>query len=205
LNVGAEIPASRPSVQHREQPKTPLVWRLIIAYGAVGIGYIIPATYLPIMAREILDSPLLFGWSWPIFGAAAFVSTLMAARFQQRFSNQQVWVVCQIVMASGLLLPVLYPHITTIIAAGICVGGTFMIITMMGIKEVHRIAPPEDVMRHIAIMTASFATGQMIGPVFASSVYSVTQSFAVSLITTSVVLFVTAIFLMRGAPIKAGV
>ncbi len=101
-------------------------------------------------------------------------------------------------MAIGLLLPVIYPHIFTIITAGLCVGGTFMIITMTGMKEAHRIAPPEDVMRHIAVMTASFATGQMIWPVFASSVYDLTQSFAVSLIVTSATLIITAMTLMGG-------
>ncbi len=73
-----------------------------------------------------------------------------------------------------------------------------MIITMTGIKEAHRIAPPQDVMRHIAVMTASFATGQMIGPVFASSVYDLTQSFAVSLIITSAILVITAMTLVSG-------
>jgi predicted MFS family arabinose efflux permease len=175
-----------------------LIWSVVIAYGAAGIGYIIPATYLPIMAREIVQSPLIFGWSWPVFGAAAFVSTLLAARLHRRFSNRRIWAASQIVMAVGLVLPVVHPHIATIIIAGVCVGGTFMIITMMGIKEAHRIAPPGDVMRHIAVMTASFASGQMIGPLFASSLHDLTGSFSASLLTTSVVLVTTAGALLVG-------
>ncbi len=198
LNMGPEIPAVRLVVHNRESQRSPLDWRIVIAYGAMGIGYIIPATYLPVMAREIVQSPLIFGWSWPVFGAAAFVSTLLAARFQKRYSNRQIWAASQVVMAIGLLLPVIHPHILTIITAGLCVGGTFMIITMTGMKEAHRLAPPEDVMRHIAAMTASFATGQMIGPVFASSVYDLTQSFAVSLIITSATLVITALTLVGG-------
>ena len=77
-------------------------------------------------------------------------------------------------MATGLLLPVLYPHILTVIAAGIAVGGTFMIITMAGMKGANRLASPEDVMRHIAVMTVSFASGQMVGPTFASAVHDLT-------------------------------
>ncbi len=198
LNMGPEIPAVRLVTHNRESHRSPLDWRIVVAYGAAGIGYIIPATYLPVMAREIVQSPLIFGWSWPVFGAAAFVSTLLAARFQKRHSNRQIWAASQVVMAIGLLLPVIYPHIFTIITAGLCVGGTFMIITMTGMKEAHRIAPPQDVMRHIAVMTVSFATGQIIGPVFASSVYNLTQSFAVSLIITSATLIITAMTLMAG-------
>ena len=108
-------------------------------------------------------------------------------------------------MAIGLLLPVVHPHILTIIMAGLCVGGTFMIITMAGMKEAHRIAPPPDVMRHIAVMTASFATGQIIGPVFASSVYDLTQSFAVSLVVTAAALIITAMTLVDRSPMAEDV
>jgi len=201
--MGTEIPNKAPDTRDRGSKRTPLAWTLVIAYGAAGIGYIIPATYLPVMAREIVQSPIVFGWSWPVFGASAFISTVLAARLQSNFSNRQIWAGCQIVMAVGLLLPVVHSHIITIIAAGVCVGGTFMIITMMGIKEAHRIAPHSDVMRHIAVMTASFATGQMIGPVFASSLYDLTHSFSASLLLTSIALVVTAIPLVIGSAKKA--
>ena len=198
LNMGPEIPTVRLIVHNRESHRGPLDWRTVVVYGAAGFGYSILATYLPVMAREIVQSPLIFGWSWPVFGAAAFASTLLAARLRKRFTNRQLWAASQVVMAIGLLLPVIHPHILTIITAGLCVGGTFMIITMTGMKEAHRIAPPQDVMRHIAVMTVSFATGQIIGPVFASSVYGLTQSFAVSLIITSAILIITAMTLMAG-------
>ena len=202
LNMGPEIPAARLVVPSRQSQRSPLDWRTIVAYGAMGIGYIIPATYLPVMAREIVQSPLIFGWSWPIFGAAAFVSTLLAAKLHKRYSNRKIWATSQIVMATGLLLPVIHPHILMIIAAGLLVGGTFMIITMAGMKEAHRIASPQDVMRQIAVMTASFATGQMIGPVLAGAVYDLTESFAVSLVITSAILIVTAVILVGGSSKK---
>jgi hypothetical protein len=92
-----------------------------------------------------------------------------------------------------------------IITVGLCVGGTFMIITMAGINEAHRIASPQDVMRHIAVMTASFATEQMIGPVFASSVYGLTQSFAPFLIIASILLILTAMTLVGGLSKKQAI
>lgn len=194
--LGAEIPGVRIADADGDSPSTPLAWKLIVAYGAAGIGYIIPATYLPVVAREIVQSPLVFGWSWPIFGSAAFLSTLLASRLHARFSNRQIWTASQVVMAAGLVLPVLWSTINVVILSSICVGGTFMIITMAGIKEVHRIAPENDVMRHIAAMTAAFATGQMIGPVFASSIYDLTGSFAHALLVTGAMLIATAATLM---------
>ena len=100
-------------------------------------------------------------------------------------------------MAFGLLLPVIYPHLLSIIIAGICVGGTFMFITMVGLREAHRTAHPDQVTGVIAVMTAAFATGQIIGPIFGSLVYDLTQSFSAALVLTSITLVVTAITLMK--------
>ena len=197
LRMGPELPDTRVAARHRSAPRIPLVWRVVIAYGAAGAGYIIPATYLPAMARAIVPSPLVFGWTWPVFGLAAFVSTLVAAKLQRRFTNRHLWVASQLIMATGLLLPVLSSHIAAIIVAGICVGGTFMIVTMAGMQEAHRIAPTADGIRHIAVMTAAFATGQMAGPVVAGALHSLTGSFDAALVLTSVLLVATAVPLIR--------
>ena len=36
-----------------------LNWRIILPYGTMGAGYIIPATYLPIMGQQAISSPLV--------------------------------------------------------------------------------------------------------------------------------------------------
>lgn len=198
LALGAETPDERPALRQRAAAKGPLDWRAVIAYGMAGLGYIIPATYLPVMAKDIVASPLVFGWSWPVFGAAAFVSTLFSARLHARFSDRRVWAASQGVMAFGLLLPAFHQHMATIIVAGLCVGGTFMIITMAGMKEAHRTAAPDDVMRHIAAMTTAFATGQMIGPVFASMLFEISGGFGAALAITSAAVLVTALTLKAG-------
>ena len=195
--MGPEIRATPSARARSPSTRSPMVWSVIAAYGATGLGYVIPATYLPVMAREFVQSPLVFGWSWPIFGAAAFASTLFATGLYRRFSNRQIWVASQAVMAVGLVIPVLFGGIVSIVIAGLCVGGTFMIITMAGMKEAHAIAPPEDVVRHIAALTTAFAAGQMVGPLLAGALYELTQSFAPSLISTSAILIVTGWVLWR--------
>ncbi len=193
LLAGPEFP-TRPLEKRRQAAsKTPLPWLAVIAYGAAGLGYIIPATYLPLMARDFVASPLVFGWSWPVFGLAAFISTILASALERRFSTRRIWIVSQLIMAAGLLLPIAFPNIIAVNLAGVCVGGTFMIVTMAGMKEAHRIAPVHDVMRHIAAMTAAFAAGQMVGPLFGSIVYDLSQSFAPALIGTSFLLALTAV------------
>ena len=201
VKLGPEIPTARLSRRARAAKRTPIAWSVVVAYGAAGLGYIVPGTYLPAMAQEIVPSPWIFGWGWPVFGTAAFLSTLASAAMHRRFSNRAIWGVGQIVMALGLLLPVMFPHILSIVAAGLCVGGTFMVITMAGLREAHRIAGATDAVRHVAAMTAAFAAGQTIGPIFAGALYDATASFVPSLVATAIILVATAALLARPDPL----
>jgi predicted MFS family arabinose efflux permease len=196
LGTGSEIPANRPPRDAAKTSGGGIMWLLVIAYGVAGFGYVIPATYLPVMARQIVTAPEIFGLSWPVFGLAAFASTLLAARLQRFFSNRQIWAAAQFVMAVGVLLPILWPTITMIILSGVCVGGTFMIITMVGMKEMHRLAPASDVARHIAIMTTAFAAGQILGPLAGSLAHDFSQSFTPALLAAALALILTTLSLI---------
>jgi len=77
---GGRAPAAR------AEPAAPARWnaesvRLVICYGAFGFGYIVPGTFLPVMARQVVSDPAVFGWAWPVFGGAAAVSTFLAGAF----------------------------------------------------------------------------------------------------------------------------
>lgn len=197
--MGDELPAQRRPARTPAAQRTPLLWGLVLAYGIAGMGYTIPATYLPVMAREIVASPVVFGWSWPVFGLAAFASTLLVSRLQTLFTNRQIWATGHVIMAAGLLLPVALPYILAIAAAGLCVGGTFMVVTMVGMREAHRIAPPPDVIRHIAAMTTAFATGQVLGPLLASAWFAASGSLTGALVLTSAMLLVSVFALVQPA------
>src|SRR5207249_4135037 len=77
-------------------------WPLVLCYGAFGFGYIIPATFLPAMARGEVADPALFGWAWPAFGAAAAASTLAVAVLSRHFTDRRLWAMSQLVMALGV-------------------------------------------------------------------------------------------------------
>ena len=138
-------------------------WRLIAAYGAFGYGYILPATFLPAMARQLFDEPARFGAVWPLFGLAAAASTLLAARLARRASPRLVWAAAQTVMAAGVMAPAWSRSLSALLASAICVGGTFMVVTMAAMQQARQtggaFAP-----RLMAAMTAAFAAGQLVGP-----------------------------------------
>ncbi|MGI9523179.1 MAG: YbfB/YjiJ family MFS transporter [Hyphomicrobiaceae bacterium] len=181
--------------ERRDRSRRP--WNLLIPYGAMGLGYIVPATYLPVMAQESVSSPILFGWSWPIFGAAAALSTVFVVRLCIRFSNRQVWVASQLVTAVGLFVPAISSHTMAVVFGGVCVGGTFMVITMVGLREALRIGGCSNAQFYVASMTAAFALGQLIGPLLAGWTYDATGSFSYPLILGSLTLAVSLIPILR--------
>ena len=153
--IGADRPAS-PS-----QPATQRV--LVTVYGIFGLGYILPATFLPAMARTVLDDPAVFSWAWPVFGAAAALSTVLVATLFARVDRVRLWVACQLLMAVGTGLPGLMPSTATVLASALLVGGTFMVVTMVGLQEA-RARGGAAATALLGSMTASFALGQIIGP-----------------------------------------
>jgi predicted MFS family arabinose efflux permease len=164
-------------------------WRMVICYGAYGFGYIIPATFLPVMAKQIVSDPLLFGWAWPVFGLAAVGSTLLAQRVRR--SLRSVWAACHVVMAVGVVVPLVVPGLAGIIVAALCVGGTFVVITQVGLQEARAVAGPHA-RALIAAMTSAFALGQIFGPLLAGYWVKATGGFAGALVIAATLLAVSA-------------
>lgn len=165
---------------------------LVACYGALGFGYILPATFLPVMARSLVDDPRVFGLAWPVFGATAAASTFVAAWVLRHASRLRVWSVSNIVMGIGVLLPSLRPAAWTIALSALCVGGTFMIVTLAGVQEI-RARAPGDATALVARMTASFALGQIAGPV-ASSLLLHVPGFAAHGLDIALQLAATSLF-----------
>jgi predicted MFS family arabinose efflux permease len=138
-------------------------WTLVLCYGVFGFGYILPATFIPAMARAVVADPKVFAWAWPLFGTAAAVSTIALAHAR---SNPRPRVAAGwsfIVMAIGTLLPVVRGGLEALCVAAVLVGGTFMVATMACLQEAHRIGG-HAAGRLIGAMTAAFALGQLAGP-----------------------------------------
>ena len=179
-----QVPANR--------PRNAMVnFRLVFCYGAFGLGYIIPATFLPVMAKQAIDDTRWFAWAWPLFGAAATISTVLAAPLARRFSDRMVWIASNVAMAIGILVPIALPNLAGIAIAALCVGSTFMVNTMAGIHEARRVAGA-DARALIGAMTAAFAIGQIIGPLLVAGLVHVPGGFSWALAISALPLFVAA-------------
>lgn len=186
LAWSARLLMPRPSLQeatcHPQAESTPARGGalLILCYGVAGFGYILPATFLPIMARSLIADPAIFGLAWPIFGVAAAVSTLAIAYGLPEANRLKLWSLCNIAMAIGAALPTFWLSLTAVIVAALLVGGTFLIITMAGL-EVARIRAPRAPTHLLSRMTASFALGQIAAPALVAFMPSQTSATALSL------------------------
>lgn len=138
---------------------------LIICYGSFGFGYIIPATYLPTMAKSLVSDPMIFGLTWPVFGIAAAISVAVAALWLSTWPRHRLWALAQGMMAIGTFLPLVQRSITVLIISAVLVGGTFMITTMAGFQMARELEPANPTPL-LSKMTTSFALGQILGPVF---------------------------------------
>lgn len=160
-------PRPRPGRASRAGPPPPRTAGLVISYGMFGFGYILPATFLPVLARSVVDDPRLFGLAWPVFGLMAVFSTFAAGWFTRRASRLQVWAGAHFLMGIGVLLPSLWLSGVVIALAALLVGGTFMMVTMTAVQE-SRARAPDDPTSFLSRMTVGFAIGQIAGPVASS-------------------------------------
>ncbi len=198
--------APAPPVPHAKS--TELVWdgetaRIVICFASAGFGYIVPATFLPAMAKAVMHEPSVFGWSWPVFGAAALASTLFAAALRRRAGNRQLWIGSQLVMAVGVALPALSGSMTAIILSGLLVGGTFMVITMAAVQEGKDLAGSRAV-GLLSALTAAFAIGQILGPLSVNVLIAAGGTIASALLLASGVLMAGAYLLYRSPqPLRA--
>ena len=165
--LGAEaVPAMQANAQGARALPRPAVIAAF-CYAAFGFGYIIPATFLPALAKGYIDKPAMFGLVWPVFGAAAALSTFASGWLGRGLAPWQLWTRAKWVLAGGVLAPAVVVNVPTLLFSAVCVGGTFMIITMAGIKEALRHGGVPAPLA-VGVMTAAFGAGQIGGPLTVS-------------------------------------
>jgi hypothetical protein len=176
---------------------------LVFCYGTFGFGYIVPATFLPAMARELAPDPLVFGLTWPLFGLAAAMSVAAVALWLPRGSRQRIWALAQGIMALGTALPLFVQTLSAIAASAVFVGGTFMVATMAGL-QLAREARPDNPTPLLAQMTAAFAAGQIAGPLMVRAMgaghWAGWDALGWTGAIATLLLVLTALWLWRAAP-----
>ena len=181
IAVAALVPAEEAATQAEAQPAaaelTPRFVALLAAYGLFGFGYVITATFIVAMVRESPAIAALEPTIWVIVGLAAAPSVALWGGLARRLGILAGFALAALVEAAGVAASVLWLTPASIILAAIFLGGTFMGLTALGLIAA-REAGDGDPRRRIALMTAVFSAGQIVGPVFAGYLYDRSGSLA---------------------------
>lgn len=168
--------APSPTAAHAPRTKLSSAFvMLAVAYFLFGIGYIITATFLIDIVRGSPAIRHLEPYAWVLVGIGAAPSVVLWGALGRRIGILPAFAVASLVEAAGVVASVLWVQTLGVVIAALFLGGTFMGLTALGLMGA-REAGEGDPRGRIALMTASFSLGQIIGPVFAGVVYDATGS-----------------------------
>jgi predicted MFS family arabinose efflux permease len=148
---------------------------LAIAYGLVGFGYIITATFIVAIVRGSLDARSAEPLIWLVLGLAAVPSVSAWVAAGRRLGVLGAFAAACLVEAVGVALSVLWPTLPGLFLSGALLGGTFMGLTALGLMAARDLAAGSR--RAIALMTSAFGLGQILGPLVAGYGHDLTGSF----------------------------
>lgn len=149
---------------------------LCAAYGLFGFGYVITATFIVAIVH---GSPAIRAYEaavWLVMGLAAIPSVALWLAAARAFGVMNVFAVACLVEAAGVAASASSASLPALVAGAALLGATFMGITALGLIAARRFAPGEA-RRWVAIATAAFGAGQIVGPVVAGYGFDLTGSF----------------------------
>ena len=141
---------------------------LTLAYGLAGFGYIITATFLPVIARAALPGSVWLDLFWPILGFAVAIGAVLASRIPAHVDQRLLLVGCYLMQAAGVIMGEWLPTRLGFALGSILVGLPFTAITFFAM-QVGRRLHPQSASTIIGLLSASFALGQIIGPPVAAA------------------------------------
>jgi MFS family permease len=150
---------------------------LAIAYGVAGIGYIVTATFLPVIARLALPGSHWLDLFWPLFGLGVMAGALLASRLRGPGDLRLRLAACYAIQAAGVAASLVSPTLAGFAIGSLLLGLPFTAITFFAMQEARRIAP-----RHatslMGLLTAMWGLGQILGPPLAAALVAHSRTVA---------------------------
>ncbi|BAN27936.1 YbfB/YjiJ family MFS transporter [Caballeronia insecticola] len=153
---------------------------LIGLYGLAGFGYIITATFLPVIARQALPGSSWPDLFWPAFGLALMAGALGAARLPLHWDNRLLLAACYVIQALGIWLGIEFPTALGFGLGSLLLGLPFTAITLFAMREARRLRG-DAAAGLMGYATGAYGLGQIIGPLVAAPIAAHTGSFSIAL------------------------
>jgi hypothetical protein len=140
---------------------------LTLAYGLAGFGYIITATFLPVIARSALPGSHWLDLFWPLFGAGVMLGAWLATRLRSVVDYRWLLLGGYLIQSLAIATSVWSPSLAGFAIGSLLLGVPFTAITFFAMQEVRRLKPAAAA-SFMGLMTATYGTGQILGPPLAA-------------------------------------
>jgi MFS family permease len=151
-----------------ERPRTQRWFLALLAsYTFEGIGYVIAGTFLVAAIQQDVRGRLGSA-AWIVVGLAAFPSCALWTRLARRWSRPALLLTSLTIQAVGIALPALLGGATPALVSAILFGATFMGVSTIALS----IGAHLQVPRAVALLTAGYSAGQILGPLLAAPLLS---------------------------------
>ena len=163
---------------------------LSVLYGLAGFGYIITATYLPLLITLAVASADI-EFVWTAFGLSVITSCFIWYQICRRLGTRMALVLNMLMQAIGVILPVALPYAMGYMLSALLVGGGFMG-TVTLVMPIAKQLTAKTGKNLIAIATVAYSIGQILEPIVSAQLYRWTQGFEMSLLLAMIALLMGA-------------
>ena len=167
---------------------------LAFAYGIAGFGYIVTATFLPVIARAAVPGSPLIDLFWPIFGGGVVCGALLSARIGAAIDRRRLLASAYVVQAVGIGLGVAWPTEAGFAIGSLLLGFPFTTLTLFALQEARRIRP-HAATPTMGLITTVWALGQALGPAMVSGLLRLSDGDAHAAFQRSLLIAATALLL----------
>lgn len=144
----------------RTRPPHRVFTLLAVSYTLEGVGYIIAGTFL--VAAVTQNAPhWLGGATWLVVGLASVPSAALWATLSARWSHTWLLVAALCAQAMGIAVAGLFGGVAAALIGAVLFGGTFIGISTLALAAARLLRYP----RAVALLTAGYSVGQILGPV----------------------------------------
>lgn len=143
---------------------------LLIAYAGAGLGYILPMTFLPALAHQvIIGHDFIVTNIWLITAVACLVCLPFWNWLGFHTNDRFALIISYLVQAVSVATVLLFPNSTGIVICAIFMGGSFMG-TVVCSQRLAKIFQPHQGAKLFATLISIYAGTQLIGP-YLSKIY----------------------------------
>jgi hypothetical protein len=148
-----QVPADRQTVQAGHSAAEMML--LTLAYGLAGFGYIITATFLPVIARSALPGSHWLDLFWPLFGAGVMLGAWGATRLRSVADYRWLLLGGYLVQALAIAISLWSPSLAGFAIGSLLLGIPFTANTFFAMQEARRLQPA-SASSFMGLMTATY-------------------------------------------------